>query len=152
MIGYGIVQAGAPAITGKRSGRVPDGRLAFVWTAVLAIVPTVMALLLMQGASPQVVLIAGLAVFGVLFAIDSSLHSFLIVSYAKEDGVSLDVGFYYMANAMGRLLGTVLSGWIFQIAGLAACLWWSAGFVTLAALLSTALPRHAAATSEPTRE
>ena len=142
VIGYGIVQAGAPAITGKRYGRAPDGRVAFVWAAVLAIVPAAMALMLMQGASPQVVLIAGLGVFGVLFAINSSLHSYLIVSYANEDGVSLDVGFYYMANAMGRLLGTILSGWIFQVAGLAACLWWSAAFVAAAALLSIALPRH----------
>ena len=55
--------------------------------------------------------------FGVLFAINSSLHSYLIVSYASEDGVSLDVGFYYMANALGRLLGTVLSGWVFQAGG-----------------------------------
>ncbi|MBX9869999.1 MAG: MFS transporter, partial [Burkholderiaceae bacterium] len=80
--------------------------------------------------------------FGVLFAINSSLHSYLIVSYAKEDGASLDVGFYYMANAMGRLIGTVLSGWVFQIAGLAACLWISAVFIGLAALISLGLPRH----------
>jgi predicted MFS family arabinose efflux permease len=79
----------------------------------------------------------------VLFAVNSSLHSYLIVSYAAEDGVSLDVGFYYMANAMGRLLGTVLSGWVFQVAGLAACLWVSAGFVAVAAGVSMALPRHA---------
>ncbi len=83
---------------------------------------------------------AGLAVFGVLFAINSSLHSYLIVSYANEDGVSLDVGFYYMANAMGRLLGTLLSGWIFQRFGLAACLGGSALLVGMAALLSLALP------------
>jgi hypothetical protein len=61
-------------------------------------------------------------VFGVLFAVNSALHSYLIVSYAKADGVSLDVGFYYMANAMGRLLGTVLSGWVYQVHGLVACL------------------------------
>ncbi|MBY0444807.1 MAG: MFS transporter, partial [Burkholderiales bacterium] len=66
-------------------------------------------------------------------------------SYAKEDGASLDVGFYYMSNAMGRLLGTVLSGWVFQLAGLAACLWISAAFIAIASLISTALPRHRAA-------
>ena len=70
------------------------------------------------------------------------LHSFLIVDYASADGVSLDVGFYYMANAMGRLLGTILSGWVYQAWGLAACLWISALFLLLTALLSVSLPRH----------
>jgi len=83
-----------------------------------------------------------LLVFGALFAINSSLHSYLIVSYAGEDGVSLDVGFYYMANAMGRLIGTVLSGWLFQEYGLAVCLWVSAGFIFLTAIISIGLPRH----------
>ena len=101
-----------------------------------------MAFLLGQGTAPAMVVIVGLAVFGVLFAVNSALHSYLILSYAKEDGVSLDVGFYYMANAMGRLLGTVLSGWIYQTQGLAACLWVSAGFLLLTALISRALPRH----------
>jgi predicted MFS family arabinose efflux permease len=87
-----------------------------------------------------------LLAFGVLFALNSALHSYLIISYAREDGVSLDVGFYYMANAGGRLLGTVLSGWVYQAAGLAACLWISAAFVVIAALVSLALPRHAAGT------
>jgi predicted MFS family arabinose efflux permease len=64
------------------------------------------------------------------------------VSYAKEDGVSLDVGFYYMSNAMGRLIGTVLSGWVYQAYGLGACLWISSAFVLLAALISIGLPRH----------
>ncbi|TNJ34316.1 organoarsenical effux MFS transporter ArsJ [Arenimonas terrae] len=140
LIGYGAVQSVAPWVTGRRSSKVPDGRAAFAWAAVLAVVPAAMALLL--GLEPQTVLVAGLAVFGVLFAVNSSLHSYLIVSYAAEDGVSLDVGFYYMANAMGRLLGTVLSGWVFQAAGLAACLWVSAGFIVVAALVSMALPRH----------
>jgi predicted MFS family arabinose efflux permease len=92
-----------------------------------------------------VVLLGGLMVFGALFAVNSSLHSYLIVSYAKEDGVSLDVGFYYMSNAMGRLIGTVLSGWVYQAYGLQACLWISSAFVLLAALISIALPRHAEA-------
>lgn len=63
--------------------------------------------------------------FGAVFAVNSSLHSYLIVSYAGRDGVSLDVGFYYMANAMGRLIGTLLSGWIYQAYGMHACLWLS---------------------------
>jgi CheY-like chemotaxis protein len=102
---------------------------------------------LLRGLDPQAVVVAGLALFGVLFAINSAVHSFLIVSYAADDGVSLDVGFYYMANAMGRLLGTLLSGWVFQAAGLAACLAISAALVAAAALLSLRLPRHPVASA-----
>jgi predicted MFS family arabinose efflux permease len=145
VIGYGLVQALAPQVTGRGAGALPDGRTALEWALVLAVVPAAMALLLHRGISPQMVLMVGLTVFGVLFAINSSLHSYLIVSYASEDGVSLDVGFYYMANALGRLLGTVLSGWIYQVSGLAACLAVSATLLALAALVSAALPRHAAA-------
>ncbi|MDW5415577.1 organoarsenical effux MFS transporter ArsJ [Iodobacter sp. CM08] len=132
VIAYGIVQSLAPRLTGKH----PDGKSALRWALLLAMIPAAIAL----GLSEPRVLLLGLAVFGVLFAINSSLHSYLIVSYAKEDGASLDVGFYYMANAMGRLIGTVLSGWVYQSAGLAACLWISAAFVALAALISLALP------------
>lgn len=142
IIGYGIVQSLAPAITGKRSGQVPDGRAAFVWAALLAGLPAAIAVGLQAGWAAQWVLLGGLLLFGVLFAVNSSLHSYLIVSYAKEDGVSLDVGFYYMSNALGRLLGTLLSGWIYQAYGLAACLGISSAFVLAAALISLGLPRH----------
>lgn len=142
VIGYGIVQSVAPYFTGKRSGRVPDGRAAFVWALLLAGLPAAIALGLHSALPAQAVLIGGLLLFGALFAINSSLHSYLIVSYAKEDGVSLDVGFYYMSNALGRLIGTLLSGWVFQAYGLEACLWVSSAFVLLAALVSLGLPRH----------
>ncbi|UTW10889.1 organoarsenical effux MFS transporter ArsJ [Marinobacterium rhizophilum] len=145
VIGYGIVQSLAPHLTGKRRGQVPDGRAAAVWAGLLAGLPAAIAIGLSTGGSPEVVLLGGLMVFGALFAVNSSLHSYLIVSYAKEDGVSLDVGFYYMSNALGRLLGTVLSGWVYQAHGLEACLWVSTAFVLLAALISIALPRHAQA-------
>ena len=143
VIGYGIVQSLAPHVTGRRSGRVPDGATAFAWAAVLAAIPALMALLLWQGAPPATVLMVGLGVFGVLFAVNSSLHSYLIVSWARGDAVSLDVGFYYMANALGRLIGTLLSGWIYQSHGLAACLVASSVMVAGAAAVSLALPRHA---------
>ena len=142
VIGYGLVQAVAPHFTGKRSGRVPDGRAAFVWALLLAGLPAAIALGLHSALPAQAVLIGGLLLFGALFAINSSLHSYLIVSYAKEDGVSLDVGFYYMSNALGRLIGTLLSGGVFQAYGLEACLWVSSAFVLLAALVSLGLPRH----------
>ena len=142
VIGYGLVQSLAPAITGKKHGQVPDGRAAFAWALLLAGLPAGIASGLDSGFAPEVVLLGGLLVFGALFAVNSSLHSYLIVSYAKADGVSLDVGFYYMSNALGRLLGTLLSGWIYQRYGLEACLWISCGFVLLAALISMGLPRR----------
>lgn len=142
VIGYGIVQSIAPSITRTRSGQAPDGRAALIWALLLAGLPAGIALGLEFGYPPQIVLIGGLWVFGALFAINSSLHSYLIVSYAKDDGVSLDVGFYYMSNAMGRLIGTLLSGWVYQAYGLEACLWISSLFVTIAAMISIALPRH----------
>lgn len=142
VIGYGIVQSFAPALTGKARGQVPDGRSAFGWALPLAVMPAAIALGLNANLSAHLMVLGGLMMFGALFAVNSSLHSYLIVSYAKEDGVSLDVGFYYMSNAMGRLIGTILSGWVFQIFGLVACLWISSLFVFLAALLSLGLPRH----------
>jgi predicted MFS family arabinose efflux permease len=146
IIGYGMVQALAPSITSRRSDEVPGAGAAFGWSALLALVPAAMALLWMTDVvDVPTLLVAGLAVFGVLFAINSSLHSFLIVSHAAEDGVSLDVGFYYMANAAGRLLGTLLSGAVYQIGGLVPCLWISAALIALAATFSLGLPKaHAA--------
>jgi MFS family permease len=156
VIGYGVVQAFAPiltgkGLTGKAEGKVPDGKSAFRWACALSITPALIALATMIDLKPELLLPGGLLVFGALFAVNSSLHSYLIVSYANEDGVSMDVGFYYMANAMGRLIGTVLSGWVFQVYGIVACLWVSAVFVTLAALLSLALPSDSSPTqSSPT--
>ena len=60
--------------------------------------------------------------FGALFAVNSAVHSYLILSFSSGDRVTLDVGFYYMANAAGRLLGTLLSGLCYQIGGVALCL------------------------------
>ena len=142
IIGYGAVQALAPAITGLRRRALPDGRDAFGWALPLVALTAGLAAALWAGWPAQPVLVGGLMAFGVLFALNSALHSYLIVSYAREDGVSLDVGFYYMANAGGRLLGTVLSGAIYQAWGLAACLGASALMLALAAGVSLALPRH----------
>ena len=143
VIGYGIVQSFAPSFTGKKSGQVPSGRSAFLWASYLTILPALIALALHYDFYIQASIIGGLLIFGAVFAINSSLHSYLIVSLADSDGVSLDVGFYYMANAMGRLIGTVLSGWVYQQYGLEACLWISSVFIALAGLLSLALPQQA---------
>ncbi|MBV1840950.1 organoarsenical effux MFS transporter ArsJ [Photobacterium ganghwense] len=144
VIAYGIVQGVAPHFTGKSRGVVPDGKAAMGWAALLAAVTALVAIGVQSGWQPGLTIIAGLLSFGAVFAINSSLHSYLIVSYAKEDGVSLDVGFYYMANAMGRLIGTILSGWIYLAFGLAACLWVSFVFLAVTTLISVWLPAHKA--------
>ena len=95
------------------------------------------------------VIVGGLIVFAVVFAINSAVHSYLILAYSDFEKVSMNVGFYYMANAGGRLTGTVLSGWVYQVHGLEGALWWSAGFVLAAALLSFQLPEVSAGKSEP---
>ncbi|MDK9774068.1 organoarsenical effux MFS transporter ArsJ [Vibrio sp. B181a] len=147
VIAYGFVQGFAPRITGKAKGRVPDGSAALIWAGILAVITGAIAYGVQIGWQPELVIVVGLMIFGAVFAVNSSLHSYLIVSYAKGDGVSLDVGFYYMANAMGRLIGTVLSGWIYQEAGLAACLWVSFAFLALTTLVSIKLPKAKVATA-----
>lgn len=152
IIGYGLVQAVAPRVTGKSRGIVPDGATAMSWALTLTLITAALALAVSLGWQLQAVVVAGLLLFGAVFAVNSSLHSYLIVSLAKADGVSLDVGFYYMANAMGRLIGTLLSGYLYQHAGLAACLWVAALFLLATTLISIFLPRRPASpppTPEP---
>lgn len=139
VIMYGFVQSIAPSITGQKSGLVPSGRSAALWASALCVLPGLIALSL-DPQKPWLLLI-GLAIYGVIFALNSALHSYLIVSYARKDGTSLDVGFYYMANAMGRLIGTIASGAAFQVWGLTACLYISSSLLLLAVLISLALPR-----------
>jgi predicted MFS family arabinose efflux permease len=135
IIGYGIVQSSAPLITSKQHS---SGQSVFIWGLALASATTALAIT-MTFNNAAILLIIGLIVFGGLFAVNSALHSYLIINLAKADGVSLDVGFYYMANAMGRLLGTILSGWIFQHYGLSSCLWISALFIFCAAFIAKPL-------------
>lgn len=141
IIGYGVVQSLAPFITGKKAGKVPGRWAAVGWAIALCIIPALLAKLLPLPFPTETLLVSVLLVFGAVFAVNSSLHSYLIVSYAKADGVSLDVGFYYMANAMGRLIGTVLSGYLYQTQGLEACLFWSSGFILTTVVLSCFLPK-----------
>jgi len=140
VIGYGMVQSIAPRFTGK----VPSPQSAALWAGYLAAIPVLIAIALHYQFYVQFSIIVGLLIFGALFAINSSLHSYLIVSLAGHDGVSMDVGFYYMANAMGRLIGTVLSGWVFQAYGLEMCLWISALFIATAAIISLKLETFSA--------
>jgi len=145
VIGYGIVQAFAPKITHLNKNdikSIPSGRTALFWASVLIIFPLAIAsqLYFQWINNSEIIIVAGLILFGIVFAINSSVHSFLILAYARNDGVSLDVGFYYMANASGRLIGTVLSGLIYVWLGLEACLLISSAFLALTALISIALP------------
>jgi predicted MFS family arabinose efflux permease len=142
VIGYGVVQSAAPAVISRwTGGHAPDGRAAHVLAFVLAAVMATIAAGLTAGAPPELVILGGLALFGVVFAINSSVHSYLILAYSDGDKVAMNVGFYYMANAGGRLVGTLLSGVMFQVAGVRGCLWASAAFAALTGVLSLLLPR-----------
>lgn len=141
VIGYGAIQTLAPTLTRRTAQDLPQRRVAVTWAALLAGLPAAIALGLDHGGQDQIVLVGGLLLFGAVFAINSSLHSYLIVSLARADGVSLDVGFYYMSNAMGRLLGTVLSGWMYQTYGLEACLWVSSAMLVVATVAVARLPK-----------
>lgn len=143
-IGYGIVQAFVPDVL-RRSGGAVDGGTAQFWAFVLALIPALLAGTLSVGADPGLSVMVGLAVFGVIFAINSAVHSYLILAYTDADKVALNVGFYYMANAAGRLLGTLLSGVVFQLYGFVGCLIASALMVLAAAILSLKLPRSVSA-------
>ncbi len=146
IIGYGIMQSWAPAfvsLLGRAKGTV---RAAKIWALILAIVTVGIAIFVSVDLSVNGVIIGGLILFGLVFAINSSTHSFLILAYSEdEDRLAMNVGFYYAANALGRLLGTLLSGLTYLLGGINAALWVSAGFLAINWLLSLALP-----TTQPT--
>ncbi len=142
VIGYGAVQSVAPAFISRwTGGHPPQGRTAQLLAFVLAAVTALVAGGLAVGLPPTAVILGGLGLFGVVFAINSSVHSYLILAYSDGDKVAMNVGFYYMANAGGRLVGTLLSGVVFQVCGVLGCLWASVAFAAAAGALSLALPR-----------
>lgn len=144
-MGYGVVQALAPSIVKRSSDglsrEVPSARL---WVVLLTLVPVLITAMLSISAALSIngtaVVIAGLALFGLAFAINSSLHSYLILAYAGSKKTAEDVGFYYAANAGGRLLGTLLSGLLYQTGGLTACLIGSALMLALCTVVTLKLP------------
>lgn len=141
VIGYGIVQSFAPRLLRRRGDSVlNEVDAAQRWSLVLAIVSGVIAAAVALDIATTVAVVGGLIVFGVVFALNSSLHSFLILAYSDDDAVALDVGFYYSANAAGRLVGTLLSGVLYLLGGLDAALWGSAAFVAITWLLTLRLP------------
>ena len=139
-IGYGGVQSFAPRIL-RRGGRAVDEiRAAQHWALALAGVSAVIAVLVALEWGVTLAVVGGLIVFGVVFAVNSSLHSYLILAYSDDDSVAMDVGFYYSANAAGRLVGTLLSGVLYLWDGLPAALWGSAVFVAITWALTLRLP------------
>jgi predicted MFS family arabinose efflux permease len=149
-IGYGGVQALTPSVIRRSvdglSREVPEARL---WGAILTAIPVALALVLSTGAAgrPDLVLVVGLAIFGFAFAVISSLHSYLILAYAGSEKAAEDVGFYYAANAAGRLMGILLSGILTQSGGILACLWGSAAMLAICLAMTFLLPTGAAITA-----
>jgi MFS family permease len=157
-IGYGLVQAATPGLIRRRVAgqHEPDGRTATSLAFALAAFPAGIVVALVSGVAPALAVVAGLLAFGVVFALNSAVHSYLILAYTDSDKVAMNVGFYYMANAGGRLVGTVLSGLLYQLGlgygqngGLIACLGASVAFVLAAGALSQLLPRQAAQRTRP---
>jgi predicted MFS family arabinose efflux permease len=145
------VQAAAPALVRRSddglSTEVPAARL---WSALLAAVPVVLTgLVLAQVPHLEWVVVGGLAVFGFAFAVNSSVHSYLVLAYAGSEKAAEDVGFYYAANAMGRFFGTLLSGLLYQWGGLAWSLAGSAALLLACWGVTLALPVQRALTADP---
>ena len=146
VIGYGIVQGSAPGLR-RLWGRTTSPGVSAVqfWSALLTAIPALIAVALWREVDVAVAITAGLAAFGMVFAMNSSIHSYMVLAYTDAESVSLNVGFYYMANAAGRLVGTLLSGAVFMLgkteaAGMQACLWASSLLVVLSWLSSLRLP------------
>ncbi len=137
VIGYGLVQSVAPPLIRLTGDEARGARL---WIAILALVSAAIAFGIRADTAVEATVVVGLAVFGIVFAVNSSLHSYLILAYSEGDDVATDVGFYYSANAAGRLVGTLLSGVLYLWGGFDAALWGSTSFVVLAALITLGLP------------
>ena len=155
VIGYGIVQASAPAIRkmwGQKES--PDRKAIQFWSAVLMVIPSLIGVALWRESSPSIAIILGLTIFGFVFAMNSSTHSYMILAYSDNEKVSLNVGFYYMANAAGRLIGTLLSGLLFMIGrnaslGFQYCLYFSSLLIFLSWISSLKLPSFKQSLSAP---
>lgn len=151
-IGYGAVQALAPAVvTRSRDGLSREVPAARLWGAILTVIPIAIALLMVAPGvyRADLVLVVGLLVFGFVFAVISSLHSYLILAYAGSEKAAEDVGFYYAANAAGRLIGILLSGILTQSGGMQACLWGSAIMLAICLGITVLLPSGAEARRVP---
>lgn len=149
VIGYGVVQGIAPNLFNRQDGIMPDGAASQIWVFVLTIVTAIIATLIEFNWQVSWVIVIGLGIFGLVFAINSSIHSYLVLAYTDSDKVALNVGFYYMANAGGRLLGTITSGLLYQGFGLVGCLWGAVLCLTLTWAISFNLPRRGEISNTP---
>jgi predicted MFS family arabinose efflux permease len=144
-IGYGLIQAIAPSLVARSAdGLSREVHHARIWAGALLAIPVLLALMLRDPHlwRPDVILVVGLAVFGLPFAVNSSLHSYLILAYAGSKKAAEDVGFYYAANAAGRLIGILLSGALYQAGGIVACLAGAAVMLALCWGITFLLPSH----------
>ncbi|MBX2855250.1 MAG: organoarsenical effux MFS transporter ArsJ [Rhodobacteraceae bacterium] len=154
IIGYGAVQAAAPRILRAREKPLAEiVELARLWVGLLTLIPATLAAAAYMAGGPShgltLVLIVGLLAFGAVFAVNSSVHSYLILAFSKGERVTMDVGFYYMSNAVGRLLGTLLSGLSYQYGGLSLCLATATTMAALSWLMATGLTRRAQLEAPP---
>lgn len=140
VIGYGLVQAGTPWLIKRKDNQISGARAAQGWGTGLTVVSGFIAFAIAQDFHPTFSILFGLALFGVIFAVNSSVHSFLILAYTDPDKVALNVGFYYMANACGRFVGTLLSGVMYMLTGLSGCLWTSTALLLASTILTFGLP------------
>jgi predicted MFS family arabinose efflux permease len=140
VIGYGIIQSSAPKILARKGRRIDEVNATRQWALILAVVSATIALLVAFNIAVNLAIVGGLIVFGIAFAMNSSLHSYLVLAFSDDDSVALDVGFYYSANAAGRFVGTLLSGLLYLWGDLAAALWGSTLFVVITWLCAQRLP------------
>lgn len=137
---YGFIQSSTPKLLGfNHPQHAPTGTAAARYAFILMIAPLTMVIASYTSVSVSKIVIGGLLAFAILFAINSAVHSYLILSYSTEENVSLDVGFYYMSNAAGRLVGTLMSGLIFQTAGFFACIIGSTLMIGASGLIASKL-------------
>ena len=148
-IGYGVIQAAAPAFVRRSSdGLSTEVPAARHWSLLLAFIPAALGIaILFEPPYADIVIVAGLALFGFVFAVNSSVHSYLVLAYAGSEKAAEDVGFYYAANASGRFAGILLSGLLYGIGGIEACLWGSAAMLVICWIVTLRLPVQAEATA-----
>jgi predicted MFS family arabinose efflux permease len=143
---YGAVQSASPVLLARVTrGQAPGPAFASTLALTLAAVTALIPIGLGLNAPPAATMLGGLVLFGIVFALNSSVHSYLVLAYSEADRVSLSVGFYYMANACGRLLGTLLSGVLYQWAGVTASLWGAVVLAAAAGIAAMFLPPVSAA-------
>jgi predicted MFS family arabinose efflux permease len=140
VIGYGVVQSFAPKMLARGGRLVDEVSASRQWALILSFISAVIALLVAFDIAVHWTIVGGLVVFGVAFAMNSSLHSYLVLAFSQDDSVALDVGFYYSANAAGRFVGTLLSGLLYLWGDLVAALWGSAIFVVITWICTRRLP------------